>query len=63
MLVGIAIKISKKYTYKCVDRSKHNGIKGLRLNVYTSQICIYSYSSIASLLSVFYTCNGYVMVH
>ena len=28
MLVGMASKISKNYTYKCVDRSRHNGIKG-----------------------------------
>ena len=28
MLVGMASEISKKYTYKCVDRSRHNGIKG-----------------------------------
>ena len=27
MLVGMASKISKNYTYKCVDRSRHNGIK------------------------------------
>ena len=30
MLVGMASKISKKYTYKCVDRSRHNGIKGAK---------------------------------
>ena len=29
MLVGMASKISKNYTYKCVDRSRHNGIKGV----------------------------------
>ena len=28
MLVGMASKISKKYAYKCVDRSRHSGIKG-----------------------------------
>ena len=28
MLVGMASENSKNYTYKCVDRSKHNGIKG-----------------------------------
>ena len=28
MLVGMASEISKNYTYKCVDRSRHNGIKG-----------------------------------
>ena len=28
MLVGMASEISKRYTYKCVDRSRHNGIKG-----------------------------------
>ena len=27
MLVGMASEISKNYTYKCVDRSRHNGIK------------------------------------
>ena len=30
MLVGMASEISKKYTYKCVDRSRHNGIKGAK---------------------------------
>ena len=30
MLVGMASEISKNYTYKCVDRSKHNGIKGAK---------------------------------
>ena len=30
MLVGMASKISKNYTYKCVDRSRHNGIKGAK---------------------------------
>ena len=28
MLVGMAGEISKNYTYKCVDHSRHNGIKG-----------------------------------
>ena len=28
MLVGMASEISKNYTSKCVDRSRHNGIKG-----------------------------------
>ena len=28
MLVGMASEVSKNYTYKCVDRSRHNGIKG-----------------------------------
>ena len=27
MLVGMASETSKNYTYKCVDRSRHNGIK------------------------------------
>ena len=27
MLVGMASEISKNYTYKCVDRSRHNRIK------------------------------------
>ena len=27
MLVGMASEISKKYTYKGVDRLRHNGIK------------------------------------
>ena len=27
MLVGMASDISKNYTYKCVDRLRHNGIK------------------------------------
>ena len=30
MLVGMASKISKNYTYKCADRSRHNGIKGAK---------------------------------
>ena len=30
MLVGMASQISKNYTYKCVDRSRHNGIKGAK---------------------------------
>ena len=30
MLVGMASEISKNYTYKCVDRSRHNGIKGAK---------------------------------
>ena len=29
MLVGMASEINKNYTYKCVDRSRHNGIKGV----------------------------------
>ena len=28
MLVGMASENSKNYTYKCVDHSRHNGIKG-----------------------------------
>ena len=28
MLVGMTSKISKKHTYKCVDHSRHNKIKG-----------------------------------
>ena len=30
MLVGMATEISKKYTYKCGDHSRHNGIKGAK---------------------------------
>ena len=30
MLVGMASEISKNYTYKCVDRSRHNGIEGAK---------------------------------
>ena len=30
MLVGMACEISKNYTYKCVDHSRHNGIKGAK---------------------------------
>ena len=30
ILVGMASEISKSYTYKCVDRSRHNGIKGAK---------------------------------
>ena len=30
MLVGMASENSKNYTYKCVDCSRHNGIKGVK---------------------------------
>ena len=30
MLVGMANEINKNYTYKCVDRSRHNRIKGAK---------------------------------
>ena len=30
MLVGMARENSKNHTYKCVDRSRHNGIKGAK---------------------------------
>ena len=30
MLVGMASEINKNYTYKCVDRPRHNGIKGAK---------------------------------
>ena len=30
MLVGMASEISKNYTYKYVDPSRHNGIKGAK---------------------------------
>ena len=30
MLVRMASKISKNYTYKCVDRSRYYGIKGAK---------------------------------
>ena len=30
MLVGMASEISKNCTYKCVDRSRHYGIKGAK---------------------------------
>ena len=30
MLVGMARETSKNYAYKCVDRSRHNGIKGAK---------------------------------
>ena len=30
MLVGMASEFSKNYTYKCVDRSRHNKIKGAK---------------------------------
>ena len=29
-LVGMASENSKNYTYKCVDRSRHNGIEGAK---------------------------------
>ena len=38
MLVGMASEISKKYTYKCVDHSRHNGIKDA-----TNQILAYTF--------------------
>ena len=30
MWVGMASEMSKKYAYKCVDRSRHNRIKGAK---------------------------------
>ena len=30
MLVGMASELSKNYRYKCVDRSRHNTIKGAK---------------------------------
>ena len=30
MLVGMASKISQKYTYKCMGWPRHNGIKGAK---------------------------------
>ena len=30
MLLGMASEISKSYTYKCVDCSRHNEIKGAK---------------------------------
>ena len=46
MLVGMASEISKNYTYKCVDRSRHNGIKGAKakINVHTNQILAHTFS-------------------
>ena len=44
MLVGMASENSKNYTYKCVDRSRHNGIKGARLNLHTNQILAHTFS-------------------
>ena len=44
MLVGMASEISKNYTYKCVDRSRHNGIRVPRLNVHTNQILAHTFS-------------------
>ena len=41
MLVGMA---SKNYTYKCVDSSKHNGIRVLKLNMHTNQILAHTFS-------------------
>ena len=32
MLVGMTSQISKNYTYKCIDCSRHNGIKGACYN-------------------------------
>ena len=45
MLVGMASQISKNYTYKCVDRSRHNRIKGAKaINVHTNQILAHTFS-------------------
>ena len=46
MLVGMASETSKNYTYKCVDRSRHNGIKGAkaRYDVHTNQILAHTFS-------------------
>ena len=30
MLVGMASEIRKKYTYKCANHSRHNGVKGAK---------------------------------
>ena len=46
MLVGMESEISKNYTYKCVDRSRHNRIKGAKakINVHTNQILADTFS-------------------
>ena len=44
MFVGMASENSKNYTYKCVDRSRHNGIKGAKANVHTNQILGHTFS-------------------
>ena len=44
MLVGMASKINKNYTYKCVDSSKHNGIRVTKLNMHTNQIIAHTFS-------------------
>ena len=46
MLVGMASEISKNYTYKRVDRSRHNGIKDAKakINVHTNQILAHTSS-------------------
>ena len=35
MLVGMASENSKNYSYKCVDLSRHNGIKGAKAKLCT----------------------------
>ena len=47
MLVAMASKISKKYTHKCVDGSRHNIVKGaarLKFNMHTNQILAHTFS-------------------
>ena len=44
MLVGMASKISKNFTYKCVDYSRHNEIRGAEANVHTNQILAHTFS-------------------
>ena len=55
MSVGMANEISKKYTNKCVDCSRHNGIKGAMTKcgpkiglVYTSSLAIGTLDSVVS---------------
>ena len=47
MLVGMASEISKNYIYKCVDRSRHNEIKGAM----TKCVCTFSLGTLDSVVS------------
>ena len=58
MLAGMASKITKKHTYKCVNPSRHNGIKGTKVKsahwskFMLAHIIIWVYFSHGSLDSV-----------
>ena len=49
----MASEISKNYTYKCVDRSRHNGIKGAMTKCVTKiwLVCTFSLGTLDSVVS------------